>query len=107
MISIRVGDKIYYDHSNGIRKSSAGVHRISVPAEDLDKECSYTVIVREMIERLAYFPKVGPIIEVKYNFRPINKTNDINIYHLADVHGHLKQVVGAVEKSNKEIDLLF
>ena len=38
-----VGDKVYYNHSNGIRISSAGVHKISVPEEVLDKEGKYTI----------------------------------------------------------------
>ena len=36
LISVRVGDKVYYNHSNGIRISSAGVHKIFIPAEVLD-----------------------------------------------------------------------
>ena len=107
LISIRIGNKTYYDHCNGVRKSLPGVHRISVPTEVLDKECSYTVVVQKMMERLVYFPKIGPELETKYNFRPVNKTKNINIYHLADVHGNWTQAIGAARKCNKQIDLLI
>ena len=107
LISVRVGDKYYYNHSNGIRISTAGVHRISVPAEELDRECSYTVVVQRMVERLAYFPKTDAQIEKTYKFRPIEKINDINIYHLSDVHGELQQAVDVVKYCEKEIDLLI
>lgn len=107
LISIRVGNNVYYNHSNGIRVSSPGVHRISVPAEELDKARKYTVVAEKMIERLAYFPKIAPAIERTYDFRPLEKTADINIYHLADVHGQLEQAVNAVKSCGKEIDLLI
>lgn len=107
LISVRVGDKVYYNHSNGIRISSAGVHKIFIPAEVLDKEGKYTVIVQNMIERLPYFPKSEPAFEKTYKFKPINKTNDINIYHLADVHGELQQAVDAAKYCGKELDLLI
>ena len=44
LLSIRVGQKIYYYHSNGIRISSPGVHRFTIPAIELDHACAYTVI---------------------------------------------------------------
>ena len=37
LISICVKDKIYYNHSNGIRISMPGVHRFCVPSEVLDE----------------------------------------------------------------------
>lgn len=107
LISVRVGDKAYYNHSNGIRISTAGVHRITVPADVLDRERSYTVVVQSMIERRAYFPEVGDAVEKTYQFRPIEKTNDINIYHLADVHGEFQQAVDAAKYLGKNLDLLI
>lgn len=107
MISVSIGDNVYYSHSNGIKLSSPGVHRISVPMEELDSAKSYTLVVEKMIERLAYYPKVAPAIKKTYNYRPIEKTNDINIYHLADVHGYFHQAVDNVKCCGKEIDLLI
>ena len=107
LISVRVGDNVYYNHSNGIRISAAGVHRFSVPAEELDRERSYTVVAQRMIERLAYFPEVDDAVEATYNFRPIEKTEDINIYHLADVHGELRLAVDAAKFCGKELDMLI
>lgn len=107
MVSVRVGNNVYYNHSNGIRVSSAGVHRVSVPSDELDNACKYTVVVEEMLERKPYFPKISPAIEMTYNFSPIEKTNDINIYHLADVHGHFDQAVDAVRFCGEAIDLLI
>ena len=107
LISICVGTNVYYNHSNGIRVSSAWVHRITIPSEELDKAHEYTVVIEKMIERCPYFPKIAPAIEKTYKFRPVEKTNDINIYHLADVHGHLNQAVNIVKHCGKDIDLLI
>lgn len=107
LISVRIGEKIYYYHSNGIRISSPGVHRISVPAEELDRECAYTVVIQKVIERLPYFPKIKPPIEKVYKFRPVKKTEDINIYHLADVHGKFRQAVNIVKYCGRKLDLLI
>ena len=87
MISISIGDNVYYSHSNGIKLSSPGVHRISVPMDELDNAKKYTIVVEKVLERLPYYPKVEPAIKRTYNYRPIKKFKDINIYHLADVHG--------------------
>ena len=107
LLSVRVGDKTYYNHSNGIRISSPGVHSFSVPTEELDIARNYTVVVEKVLERLPYFPKIEPAVEATYDFRPIEKTTDINIYHLADVHGHFQQAVNVAEGCGKELDLLI
>ena len=49
LISICVKDKIYYNHSNGIRISMSGVHRFCVPSEVLDEACEYTVVAADMV----------------------------------------------------------
>ncbi|MDY4976920.1 MAG: metallophosphoesterase [Clostridia bacterium] len=107
LISVRVGDKIYYHHSNGIRISAARVHRFCVPAQELDRECAYTVLIQKMIERSAYFPKSEPVLEKNYRFRPVKKTNEICLYHLADVHGELQQAIHAASYFDQPLDLLI
>jgi len=107
LISIRVGDKLYYNHTNGIRISSKGVHKIAVPMEMLDKEQAYTVIALDMIERKPYRSVTGEEFEKTFSFKPLMKTQNINIYHLADVHGYFEEAVGAAKFDNKNIDLLI
>ena len=107
LISVRVGEKTYYNHSNGIRISAPGVHKFFVPQEALDKACSYTVTCEALIDRSPYFPKKEPASEITYSFRPIKKTNDIKIYHLADVHGWWDYAIWASEYFNVEYDLLI
>ena len=90
LVSVRVGNKVYYNHSNGIRISTAGVHRFCVPMSVLDKEKSYTVITQAMIERCPYYPRTAEAVETKYNFRPVEKTEDIKLCRIWETHSILK-----------------
>ncbi|MBE7037699.1 MAG: metallophosphoesterase [Ruminococcaceae bacterium] len=106
LIKIKVGDEIFYNHSNGIRISSKGVHKFFIPQHLLDKEKCYTVFAKEMVERLAYHSKTKEEVKKDFKFKPITKTKNINIYHLADVHGKKDMAIGCAKKADKEIDLL-
>lgn len=107
LISINIGNKNYYYHSNGIRVSSPGVHRFIIPQEVLNQEKQYTVIIEKMLERKAYFSEIGEKAQKTYKFKPIEKSDNINIYHLADVHGMEKRAIGAVKYIEKDLDLLI
>lgn len=107
LVSIRVGDKMYCSHSNGIKKSLAGVHRVCVPSCELDMKKGYTLILQKIIERSPYFPTSEEKIEIEYEFRPIVKKTGINIYHLADVHGEREKALGAAKYMGGEYDLLI
>ncbi len=107
LVSIRIGNKTYYCHSNGIRISDAGVQRFYIPAAELNEHRSYTVISQCMLDRLPYYPKTEAPVETTYHFRPIEKTTDIKIYHLADVHGWWDYAVWAAEYFHESYDLLI
>lgn len=106
LISVKVGDNIYYNHNNGIRVSSACVQRVIVPSKELDKHKKYSVLCRKMLERKPYRSVTEDEYELEYNFRPLEKTENINIYHLADVHGAEKEAIGAAKFLNIDYDLL-
>lgn len=107
LVSVRVGEKTYFSQSNGIKKSLAGVHCIIVDMETLDKEKSYVLVLQKIIERSPYFPTSEPPVEIKYTFRPIEKTSGINIYHLADVHGEYERAINAAKYAGGDYDLLI
>lgn len=92
---IQVGDECFYDHSNGVLRSSTNVHKITVPAEKLNKEKKYTVCYRRMIERKPYFSVTGDVEEESYAFYPPN-SEKFNLYQVADSHG---MVSGAISSA--------
>ena len=54
---VEIGDKKYYDHSNGIIRSDTDMHRVSVPMDLLDRAGEYTVCIKRIIDRKPYFPE--------------------------------------------------
>lgn len=105
LVFVRVGEKTYYDESNGIMNSLSPVHRVTVPMKVLDSEKRYTVCVREIVERKPYFTQTEELVELSYTFSPVPES-DIRIYHIADAHNRIDQPVAAA-KAFGRIDLLI
>lgn len=102
---VHVGDKEFYDESNGILRSRSMLHRVHVPMELLDQAKEYTVCVRPLIERKPYFTTTEPVQEFTFSFRPLPEEN-IRIYHISDAHNRIAQPVAAAETFGP-IDLLI
>lgn len=107
LMKIEVGGEFFYCHSNGIRKSDTKVQRIVVPSEKLNKAKKYTIIYEVINCRLPYSCDKQSPVSVEYSFRPIEKEEDIKIYHLSDVHGFEKAAVKAGSFFGDELDLLI
>ncbi len=104
LVCVEISGKKYHSHSNGIKISSAGMHKISVPQKELDTARKYTVSFTPVIDRAPYFPKLGETVKKEVSFKPLEKSEGINICHLADVHG-LKGQALAIAR-HEPIDLL-
>ncbi len=105
LMYVMVGDKTFYDETNGIMNSLSPIHRVSVPMDILDKAGEYTVAIRPIIERKVYFPETEELQEFRFNFRPLPET-DIRIYHISDAHNWIEQPVAAA-KAFGRIDMLI
>ena len=103
---IKVGDKCYYDHSNGVLRSDTKIHKMTVPMEVLDRVGEYTICEREMINRKPYFPQTGEIKETVYKFYPVKNSEKIRAYHIADSHNAVMPPVVA-SKAYGDIDFLI
>ena len=93
---VKVGDKIYYDESNGIMCSRNKIHKVEVPAVELDKAKEYTVCIRPIIIRKAYFSETKKVLEKTYKFTPVPE-NNIRAYHIADAHNNVKEPIKAAQ----------
>ncbi len=85
---ITVGGKKYYDHTNGVLRSMTRVHKVIVPMDELDKNKEYTVCFRRVLDRKPYFPVIEETKSITYSFKPVEKKQNIRIYHIADTHGN-------------------
>lgn len=86
---VKVGDRCFFDHSNGILRSGKNIHRLTVPAALLDKAGAYTVCTRKMLDRKPYFTETGDVEEKTYEFRAV-KGDVIRAYHIADAHNQIE-----------------
>ena len=98
---VEVGGKCYYDDSNGILRSKRGIHKMTVPACELDKTGEYTVCYREIIKRKPYFSKTKPLCRETYAFYPV-KGEKINGYQIADAHNMVESPVKCAKLFEKE-----
>ena len=101
---VRIGERNFYDDSNGILRSNTDIHRIIVPMSILDTEKKYTVCYRGMPERPALFPKPLPLVETEFEFRPL-PLDSFKIYHVSDTHNMIDVPVTAANTFG-DFDLL-
>lgn len=93
---VKVGNKYYYDESNGILCSKSKIHKVKVPAYELDNAKEYTVCIRPIIIRKAYFSKTKPVLQKTFRFYPIPE-NNIRAYHIADAHNNVEKPIKAAQ----------
>lgn len=104
---VEVNGQKYYDHSNGIIRSSTRVHRVNVPVSELDDAGEYTVHYRRIIERKAYFPTLEDEVSQTFKFRGLPKEGPIRMYHLSDAHSRFTLPSKAASYFGDDIDLFI
>ncbi len=102
---VKIGDREYFDDSNGILRTASLTHKMEVPAKILDEALEYTVCYRKVIERKPYFSELEDIKTFASSFRPIRGDN-IRIFHIADAHNRVDGPVAAANAAG-EHDLLI
>lgn len=106
---VRIGKECYYNHSNGVMRSNVTVHKIVVPAEELNKEKKYTICCRKIIERKPYYTETEDEIQKSYDFYPV-EGDSVRTYHISDAHVLCEQPIEAAktyERAFGEIDFLI
>ena len=103
---IEINDNVYYEENSGVLSSEKNYFKIRVPQNVLDKACSYKIMYRRSINRKAYFSEMGEIEVEIYRFKPLIKEENINIYHIADVHYHFEIGKKTASYFGKDLDLL-
>ena len=104
--AVEVGGKTYYDHTNGENNISK-LHKISVPASELDGAKAYTVKTQSVALNTAYLPSKGTVITRDYAFRPVNYADGLQIYNLSDTHECIAGPANAAGYFGDKLDLLI
>ncbi len=100
----KIGDREFFDDSNGILRTSSLTHKIEIPSDLLNEHKSYTLYFRKVIERKPYFSELADVEEFSSDFKPLPEDN-IRIFHIADAHNRVDGPVSAAKKAG-EHDLL-
>ena len=106
LVSIQIGNKTYYDDSNGIMNSLSPIHRVCVPMEVLDQEKQYTVCIRPIVERKPYFTETKEPVVYRFAFAPVPEKN-IRVYHISDAHNAIDMPVKAAKAFMEQMWLDF
>ena len=97
----------YNDTYAGYRKSENTIHKITVPAEKLDKSGSYTVYTRAMFLRGPYCALKGNTISETYNWRGVDTSNGIQYYAISDNHLTTTATANAASYWGDKLDFLL
>ena len=107
IIGIRIGDKVFYEENSGVLSSEKNYAKINLPQEILDNSCEYTVFFKKTVDRRAYFSEFEDEKSLSFKFKPLKKTDDINIYHIADVHQNYAQAEKTCTYFGNDLDLFI
>lgn len=96
----------YYDSTAGRADTDLTVHKVSVPMTVLDNAKSYTVFTKNMLFRNAYGALQGRTISRTYGFRPVDESDGVQYFALADVHDFKGAAVRAASYYGDSLDFL-
>lgn len=107
IIYVNVDGKNYYEDNSGCLSSEKNYAKIRIKQEILNSAKKYCVVYRKTIRRLAYFPEFEPQRTAEFEFKPLEKTEDIRIYHVADVHNNFDVALKTCTYFGDELDALI
>lgn len=102
-MTLTVGNQIFCNSVNGVKKTDCKVHSFTIPQKLLDKEKSYTVTAE------AVFSSIGrnTVQQETFSFQPVINKDKLCIYHISDTHGMFSETVTAANTFRGNIDLLI
>ncbi len=106
LVGIKVKNEVFYDHSNGVKRSLKKIHKITVPARFVDDEKGYEVCYRKVIERKGDYTETEEEKTVKFAFKPVPEDGKVRVYQIADAHQKEHYPVRSAGFFGTELDLL-
>ena len=104
---VQVGSENYYEENTGVLSTEKSYFKICVPQNVLNAEKQYTIVFRKTVERKAYFSEIEKAQKQSFAFQPIEKNDDIRLYHIADVHYRFDEAVALADFWGEQTDLFI
>lgn len=107
MVWISVDGEDYYAENSGVLSSEVTFTKVRIPQTVLNSAKKYDIVYRKTIDRKAYFSEFEKPQVASFDFQPIEKTDDINVYHVADVHYQFEQALKMCAYFGDQTDLFI
>lgn len=106
LLAVEVGGALYYEENTGVLSTEKPYAKIRVPQQALNGAKTYTVVFRPSVCRRGYFSELGETERVSFAFQPVEKTDHLHVYHLADVHDGFSVAKETASFFGEDLDLL-
>ncbi len=107
IFSVRINGESYYVENSGVLPSEKTIAKIRVPQDVLNAAKTYEIVFRAAINRRGYFSQFKPSQTESFSFKPLEKTENIHIYHIADIHGAFEKTKNAAFYFGDDTDLFI
>ena len=107
IIAIEVDGNLFYEENSGVLYSEKNYAKIRVPSIELNKAKEYKVIFRETIDRKAYWSQFNEEQTEVFTFKSLTKEDNINIYHVGDVHNLFSICESTASYFGNNVDLFI
>ena len=107
LIWVEIEGVKYYEENAGTLSTEKRFSKIRIPQAALNTAKRYTVAYRKTLDRKAYFSEMGEEEKEVFSFKPIEKTENINAYHIADVHYQFDIALQTAQFFGDDLDLFI
>lgn len=107
MLAVQIDGTVYYEENSGVLSTEKDYAKIRVPQSVLNASKQYDVVYRETINRKGYYSEMGEPQSETFTFKPLEKTENINMYHIADVHYHFEKAAKLATFFGDDLDVLI
>lgn len=83
---VEIGEERYFDNYAGSNRSYTNIHKVHIPTAVLDNAKEYEIHVQKITYEGPFGGYFGRDISQKYTFSPIDTSDGLNYYSLADIH---------------------
>lgn len=102
---VNTGGQEYYENNAGVLPTERRFLKIRIPQKLLDAEKKYTIVFRKCKTRVSYGSHPEEKEYETFDFNPVEKTDNINIYLISDVHYRFAFASTAAEFFGDNTDL--
>ncbi len=106
LLWLEIGGVKYYEENSGVLYTEKNIAKIRVAQSVLDSAKKYSVGFKRSVDRKQYYSILGEEERQEFSFSPVVCSEELNIYHFADIHGDFDIAETCIKAFEKRIDLI-